>query len=85
MARSTRKRRRDDAPEALSRLTFRLSPEAAKRLAVTCAMDGRRHSTIVEGLILQHLPNYVVSLRERGGGPPPPGGAGAGGAAPDPG
>jgi len=46
-----------------TRIAFRLSSECVRRLKVHCAMGTERPNNVVERLILDHVPRWVVQDR----------------------
>ena len=54
----------DMAPPRI-RLTMRLTPEALRRLGVTCAMERVRPGDLLEALILERSRRWVVQDRAR--------------------
>ena len=63
-----RKRRRAAGAATKTRLTLRISIEAATRLAVTVAMERIKPGDLVEQLILERSRRWVVQDRQRESG-----------------
>jgi hypothetical protein len=67
MSQKPRRRRVDQAAVTPPRvrITMRLSPEALRRLGVTCAMERVRPGDLLEALIVERSRRWVV--QDRGG------------------